>query len=280
MTSENVKLTLQKHKVLLVFQRIREMLIDAGVDLLTGDWDIREQSEPGFLGFCHTEHQDWDLIDENLRVAKRSTMLFVGIRLVPEGQDRIYPLASLVLTLLHEFAHVIAPLVQTKHKVDKGGKKTRKWQFDEHGKEFYQAFAEILQIAERLEIFQLPNQPNKFHRKYLSRFDRIDLDSCLLPQSCIPDRLRRIYEESLEADAPASTSQVTSLRLTISAMVRGKKRTKSILVDPAMTSSELFCLAKEKLGMVKIPKVMRTQDGSILSNMDCSQFENDQLVWF
>lgn len=41
------------------------------------------------------------------------------------------------------------------------GKLSKEWQFEGHTDEFYETFAKILEIAERLKIFVLPKAPNK-----------------------------------------------------------------------------------------------------------------------
>jgi len=121
---------------------VRRRLHENGVEILSLDFPIEEMKAKGvmedshYLGYCHSTHDDWELIDETHKIARVHAVQSVEICLQDPNTKEIYTLERILPTLLHEFAHCITPgLLVYGH--DENGKHKRKWNYDSHGDAFY-----------------------------------------------------------------------------------------------------------------------------------------------
>lgn len=313
---------MQSEVLLRFFEQVRQRLVTAGIRELAGDWDIREENEPGLLGYCHTTQLDeWVAISDDTKVAP-FRVDYVGIRLVPEdscpparsdeellvhssassssesssasvssdqchsssgpdrysSSERYYPLETLLPTLLHEFAHVLAPCCLRLSSAT--GRRSRQWQPDSHGPEFYQAFARVLRVAEELAIFALPNTANKLSRKSLSRFDRIDLESFQLSAATVLPQSRQLFAAGEQLDPNLEPPPVYPLRLTFAATVKGRTAQKPVVIDAPMSWQQFLRFAKDKLNMARLPTSVRDHSGALLDESGVQRLSRDQKLVF
>lgn len=191
-----------------------------------------------------------------------------------------YPLETLLPTLLHEFAHVLAPPCLRLKTVT--GKRGRKWVVESHGSDFYQAFARILRVAEELNIFALPNTPNKLSMKALSRFDRIDLEAfALSPKSVLPKSFALLSSEQTDPNVGAmEAAPLKPIRLVISASIRGKPVSKPVIIDQSMSWQDFLLLAKDKLRLARLPSSVRDKQGTVIDETTFRHLKQDQTLIF
>lgn len=227
-------------------------------------------------------------LKKNTKPSNSRTLLFslcsfvsrtrhVAVRLAPDSGGPTYPLEVLMLTLLHEFAHVMAPSL-----LRKGGPKGREWREDAHGPEFYAAFASVLHAAERLSLFVLPSAPNKHSPHSLSRLDRYEASSGLLPHSCVPTATRaRLWSGGQDGEAEGEgPPQRISCRVTVAHVNRGKTVRKPLVVHAEMEMGEFMEQVRAKLRLAKTPEVVRNQRGDAWDGFSLSMIHPDMILWF
>jgi len=162
--------------------QVRQQLHDNGIEDLSLEFPIEEMKDIDlaadchYLGFCHNTSSDWELIDETHKRADTNIVHKVEICLVDPVTQEVYALERVLPTLLHEFAHCIAPGIKVYGHAE-NGKPKRQWTYERHSDTFYTCFSRILDVAEKLGIYKLPAGFSKNSTPSLRRFDRVDVDS-------------------------------------------------------------------------------------------------------
>lgn len=123
--------------------------------------------ENHFLGFCHSEHSDWEG-EFQFETSKTTKTTLIEIALRKRTTLEALPLLVIIPTFIHELAHSITP---AKRQLVNGKYRS----LGSHGKDFYDNFAHLLRIAEAENIFSLPPTKTKFSMKNLKRYDALDI---------------------------------------------------------------------------------------------------------
>lgn len=194
---------------------------------------------------------------------------WVCIRVYEENTGSLLSIPTILITLLHEFAHCITP-------------------GESHTDRFYDNYAKILRVAEQLGIFTLPNR-YKLNRHHLKRFDNMCSESLTLPSSCSPKyTLYSILAQS-EHKLPDTKMNQTSPNITIPTdplrvIIRGQTQKKFIQKTILLKERNINVLKAEivrKMGSSKKNLTLRLfsdDNKEIVSDSDVQQIPPDSIL--
>jgi len=164
----------------------------------------------------------------------------------------LFKVEALLPTLLHEFAHCLTP-GELHYGHNEDGKRSRKWHYIAHCEAFYANFAKILVLADRLDIFKLPNTPNKYSMRNLKRYDSIDVE--VVPSYAMgtsplyADAARGATSLSAPGNAQSAAASQQPLRLTL--IGGGGARKPVVLKKRTLAAVRTAAAGKFRLNSVK-----------------------------
>jgi hypothetical protein len=199
------------------------------------------------------------------------------------GEDgKVIPVEMLLATFLHELAHTITrpechpegevPKVllalqshsgSAKHGAPKGFVQLH------HPSTFYQNYAALLQVAERLGIYKLPPAPDKFGQKSLRRFDSIDPDAVL--RGGLDMGTSERYATALGAAAKP-------LRLLLSDAGGRRRKPLTLAASDDRSLTRILRDAKRLLNLQRRPTTIATASGQALDEAAVACLPEDTVL--
>lgn len=270
-------------------------------EILRGGWRICEEHRTGYLGHCHGVHREWRLVSTQRKQSTQNTVRAVYVRVVRDEAScecgaayaetacgearRLLPITVCIATLLHEMAHALTPgeLVYSNRPPDgsSGRNPARRqriqWFFDAHSALFYENFAMLLRVAERLRVFVLPRAPDKHSMRSLRRFDDKDADVAPPPPSSAPLFAAEDGSLAVEAEwrtndeleglvshaatpAQCATRKYGPVRVNVSTMRRGRM-VRKVVVAPERSADVICQYAASKIGVKTVRKAIVEHGG-------------------
>lgn len=135
----------------------------------------------------------------------------------------------------------------------------------DHSEEFYAQFALVLQKAEELNLFILPNAPNKFGPRSLKRLDSLDTEAAPIHPSCAP-----LYSSQF-------SSKPVAIRVTLQSKNKKGHSVSKLAMIENFTMEELLLVASQKLSM-KAKRVKTVKGEELTTNEQVKALCNDCVL--